>query len=237
MRCPPLDTAIIEMEPGLGGCGHPPYEFAINISIEIVDVACAGCYAIGPRRKETMMSNYRRWRVQGATYFFTAVTYRRRPILTTDSARAALREALRRVRALQPFEIVAIVLLPDHLHTVWTLPANDSDYSTRWRELKALVTRSLWPHAPSGQPIPSSRRRSGEKLVWQRRFYEHTCRDESDLSRCIDYVHLNPVKHRLVSRVGDWPWSSFHRYVKLGHYESDWGGSPEWFGDEFRWAE
>jgi putative transposase len=72
-----------------------------------------------------------------------------------------------------------------------------------------------------------------ERSVWQRRFFEHTVRDERDLRRCVDYVHVNPLKHGLVDRVPDWPWSSFHRYVRLGEYSSDWGSSNDWYGDEF----
>ncbi len=85
--------------------------------------------------------------------------------------------------------------------------------------------------------VGPSRRRKQERGIWQRRFYEHTCRDEDDLKRCIDYIHVNPVKHGLVGRVIDWPWSSFHRYVRLGEYPIDWGGGDEWYGDEFRRAE
>jgi putative transposase len=182
------------------------------------------------------MSEYRRWRIEGGAYFFTCVTYRRRQFLTTATSRRCLREAFRRVRINRPFKIVSIVLLPDHFHTVWELPVGDADYSTRWRQLKTLFTRLYSSHLPCGAATTASRLKRREHPVWQRRFYEHTCRDEADLKRCVDYVHANPVKHKLVQRVCDWRWSSFHRYVKLGEYEIDWGGG-EWFGDEFRWAE
>ncbi len=182
------------------------------------------------------MRRYRRSRI-GQVFFFTVVTHDRRAILTTDVGRAALRVAIRTVRGEHPFRITAIVLLPDHLHTVWELPAGDPDYSRRWRLIKSRFTR-LWTEAGGAEGVVGpSRRRNAERGVWQRRFYEHTCRDEDDLKRCVDYLHVNPVKHRLVGRVIDWPWSSFHRYVRLGVYPSDWGSQDEWYGDEFRYAE
>ncbi|WP_435016096.1 REP-associated tyrosine transposase [Tundrisphaera sp. TA3] len=173
----------------------------------------------------------------GRVFFFTVVTQDRRAILTTDLGRAALRAAFQAVRADHPFQIIAIVLLADHLHTVWELPERDTDYSTRWRLIKARFTR-LWleSECDAGWVSPS-RSRKHERGVWQRRFYEHTCRDELDLKRCVDYIHINPVKHGLVGRVIDWPWSSFHRYIRLGEYPSTWGGDDAWFGDEFRDAE
>ena len=179
------------------------------------------------------MSRYRRWRVDGGTYFFTVVTYRRQPLLTSDIGRALLRDALRRVRQRRPFKVVAIVLLPDHLHTLWELPHGDDDYSTRWRQIKTLVARALPRPIDPTNTLSASRRWRGEHGVWQRRFYEHSCRDEADLKRLVDYIHVNPVKHQLVERVSDWPWSSFHRYVRLGEYPPDWGDGDAWYGDEF----
>jgi REP-associated tyrosine transposase len=178
------------------------------------------------------MSEYRRWRLDGGTFFFTLVTYRRQGWLTSDLGRTTLREAFRQVRSRRPFKIVAIVLLPDHLHTVWQLPGQDCDYATRWLQIKTLATRALAGRIGSME-VSDSRRRRGEHGIWQRRFYEHLCRDEADLKRMVDYIHGNPVKHRLVGRVRDWPWSSFHRYVRLGEYAIDWGGSDPWYGDEF----
>ena len=178
------------------------------------------------------MSEYRRWRVEGGTFFFTVVTYRRQRLLTSAVCREALREAFRAVRRSRPFSVVAIVLLPDHLHTVWELPRGDADYATRWRQIKTLVTRAL--DGRIGQTaISVSRQRRAEQGIWQRRFYEHLCRDEADVKRLVDYIHVNPVKHRLSARVRDWPWSSFHRYVRLGEYAIDWGNSDLWYGDEF----
>jgi putative transposase len=178
------------------------------------------------------MSNYRRWRVEGGAYFFTLVTQQRRRVLTDDASRIAIRNALRSVRARLPFRIIAIALLPDHLHTIWELPPGDSDYSTRIRQVKALTTRALGRQATATR-VSSSRHSRGEQGFWQRRFYERTCRDEVQLKKLADYIHVNPLKHKLVERVRDWPWSSFHRFVKLGEYEHDWGNADEWYGDEF----
>ena len=182
------------------------------------------------------MSLYRR-SYEGRTYFFTVVTDRRRPILTTDLGRAALRGAIHTVKEEMPFEIVAFVLLPDHLHTVWELPRGDLDYSTRWRKLKAKFTKSWRKEGGSLNSRSTSRVLRGEQGVWQRRFFEHTCRDENDLKRCVDYIHVNPLKHHLVETVCEWPWSSFHRFVKAGEYESNWGSENIWYGDEFKYFE
>ena len=165
------------------------------------------------------------------------MTHERRAILTTDRGRAALRCAIQAVQANHPFRVVDIVLRPDYLHAVWELPAEDSDYSVPWRLIKSGFTR-LWIESAGGEGLVGpSRIRRAERGVWQRRFYEHTCRDEADLKRCVDYLHINPVKHRLVSRVLDWPWSSFYRYVRLSEYPSDWGGDERWHGDEFQHME
>ncbi|MCA9110668.1 MAG: transposase [Planctomycetaceae bacterium] len=179
------------------------------------------------------MSQYRRNR-EGRVYFFTVVTDRRRPLLTSDLGRRALREAISETRLSLPFDITAIVLLPDHLHAVWELPEGDTDYSTRWRLIKTRFTKLWRQHGGVVTQRSESRRKRGEHSVWQRRFFEHTRRDERDLKRCIDYVHVNPLKHGLVVRVQDWPWSSFHRYVAAGEYPINWGSANEWYGDEFQ---
>ncbi|QDU36142.1 Transposase IS200 like protein [Maioricimonas rarisocia] len=182
------------------------------------------------------MSSYRRNRA-GRVFFFTVVTHERRPILTTELGRQTLREAIGTVRRDRPFVLTAIVLLPDHLHAIWELPPGDSDYSTRWRRIKSLFTKGWLAGGGEAGTVNRSRSKREEQGIWQRRFFEHTCRDDEDLKRCLDYVHINPVKHGLVTRVADWPWSSFHRYVRLGEYDVDWGGSPEMYGDEFKYAE
>ncbi len=169
------------------------------------------------------MPEYRRWYVPGGTFFFTLVTYNRRPILCADVARRCLHEAIDKVRNAWPFQTVAIVLLPDHLHAVWTLPPGDADYSVRWKLIKAEFTRQYLGTCGREVPPTVSRLRHGERAVWQRRFWEHTVRDESDLKRCVDYIHWNPKKHGHVVAIRDWHWSSFHRFVSLGEYELDWG--------------
>ncbi|MEA2078271.1 MAG: transposase [Pseudomonadota bacterium] len=160
--------------------------------------------------------DYRRAKIPGTTYFFTLVTEHRRPLLIEHIDR--LRAAFRHVREKRPFRMEAIVVLPDHLHTLWTLPEGDSDYSTRWMQIKRKFSSSL-SAAPSN-PSQASKR---EKGIWQRRFWEHCIRDELDWRNHLDYIHYNPVKHGLITRVYDWPYSSFHRFVERGWYSEDWG--------------
>lgn len=179
------------------------------------------------------MVNYRRWTC-GQIYFFTVVTDGRRPILTTCNGRRCLRDAFATVRSQHDFENIAIVLLPDHIHAVWRLPPGDTDYSTRWKMIKALFTRKWLASGGSERKTSASRTSKGERGVWQKRFFEHTCRDETDLKRCVDYTHVNPLRHHLVQQVRDWPWSSFHRYVEAGEYDLSWGSADEWYGDEFK---
>lgn len=130
--------------------------------------------------------------------------------------------------------VEAIVLLPDHLHRVWSLPEGDADFSTRWRLIKTEFTQRWLAAGGSELDGTVSRAVKGERGVWQRRFYEHQVRDLADLKRCVDYIHVNPLKHGLVRRVADWPWSSFHRYVLLGEYPADWGSANVWYGDEWK---
>jgi putative transposase len=173
---------------------------------------------------------YRRAKTPGATYFFTVITYNRRNILCTPDNIALLRQAFRSVITDHPFKIEAIVILPDHLHTLWTLPTGDADFSTRWRLIKSNFSR----HCDIGDPGPISvsRRRRQEKPVWQRRFWEHQIRDEQDYIQHVEYIHYNPVKHGLVEAPIDWKHSSFRRYVEAGLYPADWGA-----GGSFSFAE
>ncbi|WP_290653717.1 transposase [Aquisalimonas sp.] len=168
------------------------------------------------------MSNYRRFRVPGGTYFFTVVTHQRRPFFRHPANVQRLRTAIRRIRDTHPFHIDAMVILPDHLHALWTLPKDDDDYTRRLRLVKSLFTQS----APD---LPAERaRRSGEGAVWQRRYWEHVIRDGEDFRRHVDYIHYNPVKHGLVAHPREWPYSSFHRAVQRGWYPPHWGASePE----------
>jgi putative transposase len=134
----------------------------------------------------------------------------------------ALRAAYRITRQERPFAVDATAILPDHLHAIWTLPSGDSDFSGRCRRIKAHFTHRL---VAAGVPV--ERHRNGEYALWQRRFWEHTIRDEIDFERHVDYVHFNPVKHRLVARARDWPYSSFHVFVRRGLLPADWAGVVE----------
>ncbi|HJW57753.1 MAG TPA: transposase [Burkholderiaceae bacterium] len=168
------------------------------------------------------MSNYRRANVAGGTYFFTVNTFRRIPVLTEAPVRAALRDAIRRAKETHPFQIEAWVLLPDHLHCIWTLPAGDADFSTRWSKIKRDVSQECG--ASFGvQELSDSRNRRHESGLWQRRFWEHQIRDDADFARHADYIHWNPVKHGLVGRACEWPYSTFHRFARDGVYPQDWG--------------
>jgi len=168
---------------------------------------------------------YRRSKVPGATYFFTVVTYRRRAFLCEPDSVALLREAFATVQHRYPFRMDAAVLLPDHLHCLWTLPPNDRDYSTRWMLIKSYFTHRCAASLKIARSPPLRHKR--EQTIWQHRFWEHHIRDDRDFERHCDYIHYNPVKHRWVSRVVDWPHSSFHRFVDRGIYASDWAGAPE----------
>jgi len=123
---------------------------------------------------------------------------------------------MRKVRRNRPFETVGFALMPDHLHAVWTLPRGDWGYPLRWGQIKESFTRSFLAAGGAEGSRNVSRIKRRERAIWQHRFWEHTVRDEDDLQRCIDYIHWNPVKHGLVERVQEYPWSTFHRYVKLG---------------------
>lgn len=165
------------------------------------------------------MTNYRRNFLSGGSYFFTVNLAERRRRLLTENI-DLLRRAFRDVRRRHPFNLQAIVVLPDHLHAVWTLPEGDSDFALRWRLIKTIFSHSL----PARERVSASRAGKGERGLWQRRYWEHTLRDETDLARHVNYIHFNPVKHGHVNRVQDWPYSSFHRMVKLGIYPLDWAG-------------
>jgi putative transposase len=168
---------------------------------------------------------YRRAKTPGATYFFTVVTYRRRPILCDPERVRLLRDAFRTVKRRHPFSIDAFVLLPDHLHCLWTLPPEDCDYPTRWMLIKSLFTRHCAPSLKTTRSAALDRKRL--QPVWQQRYWEHQIRDDRDFERHCDYIHYNPVKHGHVARVADWPYSSFHRFVRDGAYPADWAGGGD----------
>ena len=156
------------------------------------------------------MSNYRRLSIPGGTWFFTVNLRHRRSFLLCRHI-GLLREQVAQVKKRYPFTVDAWVVLPEHMHCIWTLPEGDSNFSGRWREIKKGFTRALM-------------RPAAADTIWQRRFWEHGIRDEEDFRRHINYVYINPVKHGWVTRVGDWPFSSFHRDVARGIYPQDWAG-------------
>ena len=162
---------------------------------------------------------YRRNYVKGGTYFFTVNLLDRNKSLLVEHI-DLLRESIRFVKSQKPFYIDAWVVLPDHLHAVLTSPDDDVDYSSRWREIKKRFSKSL----PKTEFLTQTRKRKNERGIWQRRFWEHTIRDDNDYWHHVNYVHFNPLKHGLVSQVADWPYSSFHRAVKQGIYSNNWCG-------------
>ena len=167
------------------------------------------------------MVRYRRNIVPGGKYFFTVTVRDRRSRILVEHL-VSLRQAFRTTRTERPFTIDAIVILPDHLHAILTLPPGDSDFSGRWRRIKGLLTRDIASGCDRAE-----RDQRGEYTLWQRRFWEHTIRDDADFSRHVDYIHYNPVKHGLVAQVRHWPYSSFHRYVRQGWVTEDWEGASD----------
>ena len=166
------------------------------------------------------MPDYLRSRVPGGTYFFTVnLLDRNRPLLVENVEH--FREAVRRVRELMPFHIDAWVVLPEHTHALWTLPNGDADFPRRWQAIKMAFSKRI----ESGETLSPSRRSRGERGIWQRRYWEHTIRDDRDYAVHMDYIHFNPVKHGLVAEAADWPYSSFRRAVAMGLYPPTWASS------------
>ena len=170
------------------------------------------------------MPQYRRSNTKGGTFFFTVCTLNRRPLLIHPDVQAALRTAIKLVRSVHPFSMDAWVLMPDHLHCIWTLPETDANFGLRWGLIKQEVSRRCIGALQSVRTGSPSRIRRRESGIWQRRFWEHQIRNESDLMNHMNYLHWNPVKHGHVKRVLDWPYSTFHRFVAAGRYPMDWGG-------------
>ena len=173
------------------------------------------------------MSHYRRAIIPGATYFFTLVTYRRRPILCDPLVRSALRVAVKTVQSRHPFTIDAWVLLPEHLHCIWTLPPGDADYSMRWGIIKRKVSLACAEYYHRVDWMTASKIKLRESTFLQRRYWEHCIKTDLDYGHHMDYIAINPVKHGLVSCVRDWPYSTFHRDVAQGVYPVDWAGSSD----------
>ena len=168
---------------------------------------------------------YRRIKAEGRTYFFTLVTHNRRPFLCYPNNVELLRQAFRYTMQRHPIEIDAFVLLPDHLHSIWTLPEGDHNFSMRWRLIKSYFSR--YAQNKYDSIVSTSRENKQERAFWQRRFWEHLIRDDEDFAKHVDYVHYNPVKHGLVTAPKDWEYSSFHRYVRAGLYDAMWGTMDE----------
>jgi putative transposase len=168
------------------------------------------------------MPDYRR-AFGGISYFFTVVAHQRQPIFVREDMRAALRTAMAAARRTKPFEIDAFVLLPDHLHCIWRLPEGDTDYPKRWNIIKGVVTQSCRDILEDESHLSEHRIKKRQSSIWQNRYWEHQIRDELDFERHVDYIHYNPVRHGLVTEVRNWPYSSFHRYVRNGTLPPDWG--------------
>jgi putative transposase len=166
--------------------------------------------------------DYRRHYAPGGCYFFTLITFKRRKIFCEDQTLDLLRDAYRQVSIKHPFKTNAAVILPDHIHCVWTLPNSDSNYSMRWRLIKSRFTRNMRTMFPTDFSSGS---------IWQHRYWEHVIRDELDFRRHIEYIHYNPVKHGYVSAPVDWPHTSFHRFVSRGIYPKDWGSGVKNFNN------
>jgi len=168
---------------------------------------------------------YKRSIAKGATFFFTVVTHERRKILCHESNVSLLREAFRSIKERHPFTIDAFVLLPEHLHCIWTLPENDSNFSMRWRQIKSHFSRHC-PDEFKGRQTTANLHK-GEQAIWQHRYWEHQIKDENDFIRHVEYIHYNPVKHALTTAPKLWPHSTFQRYVNQGIYHLDWGANKE----------
>jgi REP-associated tyrosine transposase len=185
------------------------------------------------------MPNYRRANIAGGCYFFTVVLADRQSSLLSDRI-DLLRDAIRTAKRARPFRVDAVVVLPDHLHCIWTLPFGDAQFAIRWAHIKGVFSRN----AARGETICDSRAAKRERGIWQRRFWEHAIRDEANYSHHLDYIHYNPVKHGWSVRPAEWPYSSFRRYVDRGAYPLDWRGPlggpwPTiffWHKSEDRWA-
>lgn len=169
------------------------------------------------------MSQYRRYYLPGGTFFLTLVTCNRRLLFKSAGNIDPLRHAVARVKKEKPFIILGAVILPEHIHFLWQLPPDDSNYSQRVSRLKVLFTRSLHGKNALSQDVSASRRKHRESNVWQRRFWEHTISNETDFQQHLDYIHYNPVKHGLVSCPHFWQYSSFSRWVDKKIYSQNWG--------------
>ena len=164
--------------------------------------------------------DYRRVWHPGGTYFFTVNLLQRKGNDLLIRHIQPLKESIKTVKANHPFQIHGWVVLPEHMHCLVELPENDNDYATRIRLIKIGFSKAI----PKTERRSAIRIKRGERGVWQRRYWEHLVRDEADFQAHLNYVHYNPVKHGLVKQVKDWPYSTFHRWVRQGVYPLDWAG-------------
>ena len=169
------------------------------------------------------MPDYRRKYQPGGTYFFTVVTNLRKPIFASPNAVDLFQTEWQKVKSVLPFETIAYCILPDHIHCIWALPEGDHNFSQRWQMIKANFSRSFRNKGSINIQISESKIKKRESGIWERRFWEHLIRDPEDLNRHIDYIHFNPLKHRLVNDLVKWKYSSFSQYLKDGSYDANWG--------------
>jgi putative transposase len=214
-----FEPTIAPTAPSMVGRNDPPYRNFTVFHIPHLETPAVNRLLTTPGFPHPM-PNYHRARVPGATYFFTVALAERNTHLLVENI-ALLREAIRATRRDHPFRIDAMVILTDHLHAVWTLPEDDADFPTRWQLIKSRFSLAV----PRCERIRPSRAAKGERGIWQRRYREHLIRDDTDFRNHVEYCHFNPVKHGLVVRPGDWPYSSFHRDVRLGMYPPEWAAN------------
>jgi putative transposase len=169
------------------------------------------------------MPNYKRHYFPGYKYFFTVVTHNRKPLFLNPSNRKLLRATIIKTKQRHPFKIDAWVLLPDHMHCIWTLPEDDMDYSKRWRLIKCSFTKNYLKNHNVAINLPKSKILRHEHNVWQSRFWEHQIRNEKDFNNHLNYIFYNPVKHGWVEDIKDWPYSSFHKIYQTGFKLCDYG--------------
>ena len=169
---------------------------------------------------------YRRANIKGGTYFFTINLANRKKTLLTDEF-DKLRSSFNHVKRYHPFLLDAMVVLPDHLHFMMTLPENDNDFATRLMLIKSGFSRQI----TCNEKISLSRKSKRERGIWQRRYWEHLIRDENDFATHINYIHYNPIKHGFVDKASDWQFSTIHKFIKNGIKPTNWGSNSSFTSD------
>ena len=161
---------------------------------------------------------YRRLTTKGACYFFTLNLQNRQQTLLTDHI-DTLRNTINKVKHNHPFKLDALVILPEHLHILITLPRDDNNYAKRIMLIKTSFSRQL----PKEENISKSRKSKRKRGIWQRRYWEHQIRNDEDYENHINYIHYNPVKHGYVNNANEWQYSTIHQYIKQGVITQNWG--------------